>query len=184
VRRIPSTCRIVSLAAMICSLLLISSCRAEAQPQPSTLSSPPSLAESLKHFLETWDSGKYYTDHYLAAFRDLNDDGKLEAIIYLNASKWCGSGGCNTLILTQHGPTWRIVTNITITRPPIRILKTMSHGWHSIGVWVQGGGIQLGYEAELRFNGKTYPSNPTAAPARRLPTTSAGEVVINRPSPP
>jgi hypothetical protein len=74
---------------------------------------------------------------------------------------------------------WKIVTNMTVTSPPIRILASKSSGWHNIGVWVQGGGVQPGYEAELRFDGKTYPRNPSVPPARRLEGNPAGEVVIS-----
>jgi hypothetical protein len=136
------------------------------------------IGDSVKRFLQTWDSGKDKTMQYVAAFRDLDGDGKPEAIVYLINSRWCGSGGCSLLILKQDRSSWRIVTNITITRPPIRVLTNISKGWHNIGVWVQGGGIQPGYEAELRFNGKSYPRNPTVSPARQLKEKSAGEVVI------
>ena len=73
---------------------------------------------------------------------------------------------------------WRIVSNITITRPPIRMLSTSFNGWHSIGVWVQGGGIQHGYEVELSFDSKTYPRNPTVSPSKRLGKETTGEEVI------
>ena len=81
-----------------------------------------------------------------------------------------------TLVLTPEGASYRVVTKIRITRPPIRVLATSSHGWHDIGVWVQGGGIQRGYEAKLQFDGKTYPSNPSSPPA--LPV--AGKVGSER----
>ncbi len=57
------------------------------------------------------------------------------------------------------------VTNISITRPPIRVLPTVTHGWHDLGVMVAGGGIIPGYEARLRFDGHSYPSNPTVPSA-------------------
>lgn len=136
----------------------------------------PEAEESLKRFLQTLDNDK--TTRYIAAFRDLNGDGKSEAIVYLLGRNWCGSGGCNTLILAPDGSSWRIVSNIRITRPPIRLLTRTSHGWHSLGIWVQGGGIQPGYEAELRFDGKSYPKNPSVPPARRLTGHLEGEVII------
>ena len=164
--------RIVALLAAVCSSLLVIIGLAKAQGTPDLPLS--AQQESLKRFLRTLDDSK--STRYIAAFRDINDDGTPEAIVYL-MGKWCGSGGCNTLILARHGTSWRIVTNITITRPPIRVLRASSNGWHSLGVWVQGGGIQPGYEAELRFDGKTYPRNPSVPPARRS-GKPAGEVVI------
>jgi len=131
--------------------------------------------ESLKRFLQSLDKSK--STRYIVAFRDINDDGIPEAIVYLIGRNWCGSGGCNTLVLAREGTSWRTVATITITRPPIRVLPDTSNGWHSIGVWVQGGGIQLDYEVELRFDGKTYPKNPSVPPARRL-KKATGEIVI------
>jgi hypothetical protein len=136
-----------------------------------------SQRESIRRFLQTWDRNKNKATQYIAAFPDLNGDGVPEAIVYL-ANGWCGNGGCNTLILAKDSNSWRVVTNITITRPPIRVLASSSRGWHDIGVWVQGGGIQPGYEAELRFDGHTYPRNPSVPPARRLSEKVAGEVMI------
>jgi hypothetical protein len=146
------------------------------QTRQQTGTSPPKAEQSLKRFLQTFDDDK--TTRYVAAFRDLNNDGKPEAIVYLISKEWCGSGGCNTLILTRDDDSWRIVTNITITRPPIRVLRKTSNGWHDLSVWVQGGGIQPGYEAELQFNGKTYPRNPSTPPARRLAGEVPGEIVV------
>lgn len=166
--------RIVPLAAMVFSALLMTTCFAKAQGRPGA--APSAAEETLKRFLQSWDNDK--RTRYAAAFRDLNGDGIPEAIVYLVGPEWCGSGGCNTLILTQDDGSWRIVANITITQPPIRVLTDTSHGWRSVGVWVQGGGIQPGYEAELRFDGKSYPRNPTVPPARRLTGKPAGEVVI------
>jgi hypothetical protein len=146
-------------------LAVLATCLAQAQQNPD-----------IKPFLQRLDHGK--TTRYVAAFRDLNGDGTPEAIVHLVGNEWCGSGGCNTLILTREGDSWRVVTKVTITYPPIRVLAKTSHGWHSIGVWVQGGGIQPGYEAELDFDGKTYPRNPSVPPARRLEGKPEGETVV------
>ena len=164
---------IVAVLVVVCSSLLVIICLAKAQ---GTSDEPLSTQqESLKRFLQSLDKSK--STRYIAAFRDIDDDGIPEAIVYLIGRNWCGSGGCNTLVLARDGTSWRIVATITITRPPIRVLPDTSNGWHSIGVWVQGGGIQPGYEVELRFDGKTYPKNPSVPPARRL-EKSTGEIVI------
>jgi hypothetical protein len=164
--------RVLAQTAMVLSVL-ISACATKTQGPDSTSAA---AEESLKRFLQTLDDNK--ATRYIAAFRDLNGDGIPEAIVYLMGNSWCGSGGCNTLILAREGSSWRIVTNIRITRRPIRVLTNESHGWRSLGVWVQGGGIQPGYEAELPFDGKSYPRNPSVPPARRLEGNPEGEVVI------
>lgn len=134
----------------------------------------PGMEQSLQLFLQDFDHDR--TVRYSAAITDLNGDGTPEAI-YLMSNGWCGSGGCTTLILVRGAGSWKILTRIAITRPPIRVLTDKANGWRSIGVWVQGGGIRTGYEAELRFDGTTYPSNPSIPPARRL-GKAEGEVLV------
>jgi len=170
--------RIVFLVGIILSMLFMTGCLAQAQTQ--SVSQPQSVEASLKQFLQSYDRkhSNDKTTRYLVAFKDLNEDGIPEAIVYFMGDGWCGSGGCFTFILKQKSDSWRFVTKITITRPPIRVLTKKSHGWHDIAVWVQGGGIQHGYEAELKYDGKTYPSNPTVPPAQQMKEKVAGETVI------
>jgi hypothetical protein len=144
-----------------------------AQPRPPL---DGQTRQSLEAFLDTFEGGTKH--HYIASLVDLNGDRRPEAIVYLTGSTWCGSGGCTTLVLKRHEASWQLVTEIGITRLPIRAFAARSNGWRNLGVWVQGGGIQPGYEAELSFNGKQYPSNPTVAPARRANRTSTAEMLI------
>lgn len=108
----------------------------------------------------------------------LNDDGAKEVIVYLLSSKWCGSGGCTALVLAPEGSSYKVITRIMITNPPIRVLATKTIGWHDLAVQVRGGSVQPGYEAQLSFNGKKYPNNPSVLPAKRSRGTATGEVVI------
>jgi hypothetical protein len=137
---------------------------------------------SLKTFLEDHlrevAKGEDKATEYFPAFVHLRDNESQEVIVYVTGGGWCGSGGCNTLVLAPEGSSFRVVTRILITRPPIRVLATKSHGWHDIAVRVQGGGIVRAYEAKLSFDGKTYPSNPTVPPARRLASRVPGKVVV------
>lgn len=138
--------------------------------------------ESLKAFLQRYASSSslanYKATRYLVALTQLNSTGPGEAIVYLSGDGWCGSGGCTTLILSRDGVSWKVVSRITITWPPIRVLGDSTNGWHSIAVWVRGGGIRPGYEAELAFDGKSYPANPSVAPARPTAGQVAGEIAI------
>jgi hypothetical protein len=80
-------------------------------------------------------------------------------------------------VLTPVRGGWRTVTRMTVTSAPVRVLATRSRGWRDLAVAVGGGGIRGG-EAILRFNGRTYPSNPTSAPIVRR-RTPAGRVLIS-----
>ena len=135
------------------------------------------MQDSLRHFLQSILDDK--SARYIAGFGDLDGDGKPEALVYVISQGLCGSGGCNTLVLSQVGATWKMIAEISITRLPIRLLKTTSSGWRDLGVWVQGGGIQPGYEAQLRFDGGTYPRNPSVPPAVPLANSVQGEVIVS-----
>lgn len=163
------TCLIVALPLLAANLQVLAQSGSNVSPDQE---------ESLKKALRSWDTSNLATsDKYIAAFRDLNGDGKQEAIVYLIGSGWCGSGGCNTLILARTGTSWKVISTMTVTRPPIRVLSETSHGWHSLGALVAGGGITRAYEAVLRFNGKSYPRNPTVSPAFPVKAPE-GDIVI------
>src|SRR5262249_51980715 len=116
--------------------------------------------ESLKKFLQNCEGNPSTDDQrttrYAAAFVNLKDDGTEQAIVYLIGPRWCGSGGCSSLILEPRGSSFTVITKTTITQLPIRVLPEKANGWHDLGVEVGGGGIRSGYEARLRFNGKKY----------------------------
>jgi hypothetical protein len=114
---------------------------------------------------------------FRSAEADVDGDGEKEVIVYVTSPAFCGSGGCVTLMLKRTPRGFRTVMHATITRPPIRLLATRTHGWRDVGVMVAGGGVTAPYEARLRFNGQRYPSNPTVPPARPLAGV-AGEILI------
>jgi hypothetical protein len=130
---------------------------------------------ALKSFLERVN-GKAIT--YEAAFVDLQDNGVQEVIVYFTDQGSCGTGGCDALILEPSGSSYKTIAEITLVHSPIRVLRSKSHGWHDITVVVVGGGLQPGYEAKLSFDGKTYPDNPSIAPAQPLSTKATGIVAV------
>ena len=136
--------------------------------------SPLSLPEFLLKYLKLHPGE---TVRYFDAAVDLNSDGKQEVLVYVVGQNWCGSGGCPLIILTPEGSSYRVVTKTTVTQTPIRVLDGSSSGWRNLGVGVSGGGIP-GYEAELRFDGKSYPQNPTLLPARKTNGNLPGRVLI------
>ena len=54
---------------------------------------------SVRSFLQYFDNS--LKDRFVAAFVDLNGDGRPEAVVRLTSSHWCGSGGCTTLVLER-----------------------------------------------------------------------------------
>jgi hypothetical protein len=147
--------------------------------QSSTSTKTPSLRSFLIKYLGTPVSEDERTNtRYLSATIDLNGDGNAETIVYLLSSEYCGSGGCTMLILTTQNGHYKVITRTTVTQLPIRLLPTRTNGWQDIAVAVSGGGIQPGYEAKLAFDGRRYRSNPTVAPAKKLPAQTRSTTLI------
>lgn len=168
-----------ALIVLICLTGCIPSSFVSAQP-PSKASQTAEVG--LKSYLQSYlgkpESKEDENAQYLVAWVDLNDDGKREAVVYVYGPGWCGSGGCVTLVLAPDGTTYTLVTKMTITRLPIRIMPEKSHGWHDISVTVGGGGIPA-HEARMRFNGEAYPSNPSVAPAQPIKGKTQGRIIIS-----
>ncbi len=102
---------------------------------------------------------------------DLNDDGQEELVVHVVGPMACGSGGCSTMVFTPTASGWRLVATIAVTRTPIGVSTTTTEDWRNLIVRVSGGGTRA-RDVELRFDGTSYPSNPTV-PGPRVETTTA-----------
>jgi len=131
----------------------------------------------LEIFLRTYAENDQ-TAKYDVAFVDLNGDGSREAVVYLEGRYLCGSGGCHILVFRYDRSSYRLISDIPITRPPIRLLEGTTNGWRDLSVWVSGGGLS-GHEAILPFDGNSYPTNPSMSPAREMRGSMPGEVLIS-----
>ena len=149
-----------------------------AEPAPVSSNREASLKTFLQRYAASQQAAGGAT-RFSSAFVDLRGSGARQAIVYLTGPDWCGSGGCTALILDSAGASFKIVTSLSVTRLPIYVLKSTTNGWRDIAVLVAGGGIFNAYEARLRFNGKSYPDNPTVAPAQPIKGKADGTVVIS-----
>ncbi len=86
---------------------------------------------------------------------DLNDDGKKEILVGLRGSYFCGSGGCTTYLLDNQG---NFITKFSVSRD-IVIDSKKTNGFKDLFIY-SGGKFRI-----VKFNGKTYPSNPSTLPA-------------------
>jgi len=155
---------------LLCALVALSSIPALAQtPQRNSLHA--FLQTAFADARENWpDTG------YAAAFADLDGDGRDEALVSLHSGLFCGSGGCALYIYTPAGSSWRPVAELTIVNAPVRVLESRTRGWRDLAVHVRGGGVEIPHEARIRFDGRTYASNPSMA--SRLRGRPSGRVLI------
>ena len=171
------------LVGMPCLALLLASCVGRSQDQSDALAA--SREDILRSALQDYVGREPLLDsqrpkRYFEAFFDLNGDGKDEAIVHLIGRSVCGSGGCPTLVLTPAGTSYEVVGYTLIANPPVRVLARSSNGWRSLAVQVRGGGVRGSYEAELPFDGRSYPRGAANPPSRPLEDATPGEVVIPR----
>jgi len=168
---------LLSLSLIALPLLVTCSVPLAAQRSSMTSEEAAKLKAFLRDYLRGSDKQGDSTTRYFAVPVDLTDGGG-EIIAYFTDQHSCGTGGCTTLIVAPSPSSYKVITSITIAWPPIRVLSTKTNGWHDLGVWVQGGGIQPGYEADLKFDGRAYPRNPSIPPAEHMGRNVAGRVVI------
>ena len=87
---------------------------------------------------------------------DLNGDNKNEYLVGFKNSYFCGSGGCTFYLLQNDGA---VITVFTVSDAPfIAMVKAKTNGWKDLLV-KSDGSLRI-----LKFDGKTYPSNPSMAP--------------------
>jgi hypothetical protein len=99
---------------------------------------------------------------FIYAAVDLNDDGKEEYIVGLVGSSFCGSGGCNMLVLTS---SFKANSSFTVVGFPVYVgppaSKEVTKKYSNLYVYSKGKGY-----VKLVWNGTKYgPSNASMAPS-------------------
>lgn len=97
---------------------------------------------------------------YQYAFYDLNQDGIQDAVVMLKGANWCGSGGCTVLVFQgMSREKFQPHSKMTVTDVPIVALNSKTQGWSDLSVYSRGSGQVI-----LKFNGRSYPGNPSLEP--------------------
>lgn len=121
--------------------------------------------------------GNFWT-HYYHNRVDLNGDGRPEVLVYVFGPYMCGSGGCNTLVFRQtEAGDYQLVADISLTNNPVVVSHRRTNGWNDLIFLAAGGGVRAHY-AVLRFDGRSYPNNPTAPPAAPLKGPARGKAYL------
>jgi hypothetical protein len=123
-------------------------------------------------------SGDVAGVRYLYNVIDLDGDGRFEVVVYLTGASTCGTGGCTMMILKAAGSgAYAVISRHTVINNPILVSNTTTNGWRDLVVYVAGGGAKPSYRI-LKFDGSTYPSNPSMAPEVPPGTIVTGNAVI------
>ncbi|MCB2047793.1 MAG: hypothetical protein KDE32_06145 [Novosphingobium sp.] len=152
-----------------CALTLAAcSASSESETPPADAELPSKEDTRLVSFLN-----EKYLDvapiEYRAGRVDLDGDGTDEVLAYVGGSLACGTGGCPFLVLKDDGKTFKVVTEASVTQLPLGVLDTSTNGWRDLWVTIYGGGAKQETK-KLTYDGKTYPDNPTVAPAETIAT--------------
>ncbi len=86
---------------------------------------------------------------------DLNGDGSKEIFVGLTGPYFCGSGGCTQFLLNAKG---EVISKFTVSDYPVVVSTERTNGWFDL--YMQSAGdFRI-----LKFDGKTYPGNPSILP--------------------
>lgn len=111
------------------------------------------------------------------AYVDLDRDGHDDLVMLLDDPNWCGSGGCTLLVFRNQPDGFQLVTETSVTRPPIAVSNQRHSGWHDLLVNVGGGGLESGTVA-LQHDGTGYPSDPSIMAILAPDSVPSARVVI------
>lgn len=90
---------------------------------------------------------------------DLNEDGKKEILVGLTGGYFCGTGGCTQLLLDNQG---NVITQFSVSGNSVVIDTNKTNGWKDLFIY-SGSKYRI-----VKFNGKTYPSNPSILPELKV----------------
>jgi len=95
----------------------------------------------------------------------------------LNTVKGKGTGGCSSAIFKQENGEYRLLSRFSLVNNPIIISNKKTKGYKDIIMYVSGGGIES-FFAQIKYDGTTYPSNPSIEPKINVGTKLEGIAII------
>lgn len=118
------------------------------------------------------DNVRYYYNKV-----DLNEDGNPEIFTYLVGSPVCGTGGCSGAIFKQENGEYKLLSTFSLVNNPVIVSNIKTNGYRDIIMHVFGGGIES-FFARVKYDGTTYPSNPSIQPKVEQGTKVDGIAII------
>lgn len=114
---------------------------------------------------------------------DLDGDGRDEVFVYLLGSIFCGTGGCNLLLLESAEQGYTLVNEFPISRLPVIVSSHRTAGWSDIIRPESGGGAPPSFVLHT-FDGTGYverdrlPAEPSAEGTKVLTGDLSFEAAI------
>ncbi|MCS5692833.1 hypothetical protein NZK33_12675 [Cyanobium sp. FGCU-6] len=135
-------------------------------------------ADSARRHRIKAECGRLPAHRYTWSRVDLNGDGRPELVAQVLGPMFCGTGGCPLLIFREPSPgRLQLLTQMSLFKDPLIVAERRQNGWKELitRVRVDAG---HGYNAELPFDGRTYPTNPSVAPALPLRRPEPGTAYL------
>jgi len=103
---------------------------------------------------------------YVYGRLDLDGDGRDEVFVYLLGSIFCGTGGCNLLLLESAEEGYSLVNDFPISRLPVIVSEQRTEGWNDIFRPESGGGapptfVKHTFDGERYVERERMPAEPT-----------------------
>ena len=163
------------------ALVTLAACGGKPAPPPEPAVAAPEQATALNEADVATAVGAALQDdndaRYFDAAVDLDGDGRDEVVAYVAGPMVCGTGGCPLFVLTPGPDGYRLVARMSVVQVPVRVSSQATNGWRDLVVAVAGGGAPAG-DMVLKFDGTTYPSNPTVPPAEPAASLEGTEILI------
>lgn len=93
--------------------------------------------------------------HYRYAQVDLNGDEWTDALVLVQQTGYCGTGGCTLLLLAGTAEGFTLVDRSPLSREPIELTEQWRDGWRTLVTGRGGGGVPYGL-ALTWFDGNRY----------------------------
>ena len=109
---------------------------------------------------------------------DLSGDGRAEVVAQVVGPMFCGTGGCPLFIFREPGPgRLELITRMSLFKDPLIVAERRHNRWKELITRVR---VDAGtsYYAELLYDGRTYPTNPSVAPAIPLRRPEPGTAYL------
>ncbi|MGR9048108.1 hypothetical protein ACQ4XT_05755 [Halobacillus faecis] len=108
---------------------------------------------------------------------DLNNDGDKEVFVFLVGPFVCGTGGCSAVIFKEKEGGYQVLSRFSLVRNPVIVSNTKTNGYRDLIMYVAGGGME-DFFAHVKFDGNTYPLNPSVQPKVAPGTKVEGEAIV------